>query len=97
MGKYKHGKPEGKGRYEWKDGGYYEGEFLRGMREGKGVWVDSNGTTYEGTYRCIQVQVNLRKILSMGKAQRRISRGRSSKESSTGERRCRGRSSRAQR
>lgn len=29
-----YGKPEGKGKYEWVDGTYYEGEFKSGYRDG---------------------------------------------------------------
>lgn len=43
------------GRYEWKKGGFYEGEFMKGLREGKGIWVDENNVKYEGTYKYILV------------------------------------------
>lgn len=53
------------GRYEWKKGGFYEGEFMKGLREGKGIWVDENNVKYEGTYKYILVQVLLKLISSM--------------------------------
>ncbi|TXJ04845.1 MAG: hypothetical protein E6Q26_01495 [Acinetobacter sp.] len=29
---YENGKPHGKGRYDWHEGSYYEGMFVKGLR-----------------------------------------------------------------
>lgn len=44
---------EGQGKYTWKDGSFYVGEFVNGLRHGYGVWRSSEvgGDTYEGNYK----------------------------------------------
>ena len=38
-GEFKNGLPEGTGRYTWKNGNYYDGNWLHGKRDGHGVMV----------------------------------------------------------
>ena len=38
----------GKGRFDFQDGSYFEGEFLNDFITGKGVYLASNGDRYEG-------------------------------------------------
>ena len=40
----------GKGKYSWKDGSCYEGDWVNGKREGFGVYYYSSGDWYEGTF-----------------------------------------------
>ena len=42
------GKMEGYGRYEYGDGGAYEGDWVDGFMHGRGVYVFPNGNVYEG-------------------------------------------------
>ena len=40
----------GRGRYEWKDGRFYEGDWLNGKMHGRGTYIWTDGRKYEGEY-----------------------------------------------
>jgi len=40
----------GKGRYEWPNGDYYEGDFINGERSGKGILKFASGSSYTGDF-----------------------------------------------
>jgi hypothetical protein len=44
------GRPEGKGKKIYSDGGWYEGDWAHGERHGEGVKVDASGDRYEGEW-----------------------------------------------
>ena len=44
-------KPHGKGKYFFKNGGIYEGEFKNGLREGKGIMEYKTGKKYDGEWK----------------------------------------------
>ena len=41
----------GKGRYVWKNGNRYEGDFINDKKEGKGIYFYANGDKYDGEFR----------------------------------------------
>lgn len=45
----------GRGRFNFKEGGYYEGEWVRDMKEGQGVLVNEDGTKIEGVWKRDQI------------------------------------------
>jgi len=45
------GKPNGIGKYEYKNGNIYEGTFSNGLYIGKGKIIYENGDVYEGTFK----------------------------------------------
>jgi hypothetical protein len=50
-GQYSKGQKMGRGRYEWSDGSYYEGEFLDSKFSGYGVYYFAEAEkTYEGQF-----------------------------------------------
>lgn len=51
FGQILNGKPNGKGKLEYKNGDVYEGDFLDGARNGQGVFRCEDGTIYDGTFR----------------------------------------------
>ena len=44
------GKRNGKGRYTYPKGGYYEGEWENGKYNGHGTHVDAKGRVYVGSW-----------------------------------------------
>lgn len=42
------GKKSGKGKYVWKDGSYYDGDWVDNKITGRGKYVWSDGRRYEG-------------------------------------------------
>lgn len=44
------GKKEGKGRYTFRDGSKYEGDFVQGERNGHGVHYKITGSRFEGSF-----------------------------------------------
>jgi hypothetical protein len=40
----------GKGRYEWADGRYYEGEYLNDKKHGFGEYFWTTGKIYQGEW-----------------------------------------------
>ena len=50
-GLLKDGKPEGKGKVEFKDGSIYEGDFHNGWRDGEGVHTFADGDVYAGSFK----------------------------------------------
>lgn len=44
---------EGQGKYTWKNGSFYIGQFSNGYRQGYGVWRSSitGGDVYQGNYK----------------------------------------------
>ena len=46
VGGFKHGKMNGKGRYEWVDGIVFEGYFHDNVAEGHGVYTLPDGARY---------------------------------------------------
>ena len=50
QGKYEKGKKQGQGKYVWKDGSYYEGDFKADNIEGEGVYFSKN-CTFRGQFR----------------------------------------------
>jgi hypothetical protein len=51
IGEFKNGKRHGCGRYEWKNGNYYDGSWKYGNREGYGRFDWSDGAYYVGNYK----------------------------------------------
>lgn len=60
VGQFKNNEHNGNGRYEFVDGGVYNGSFVKGLRDGKGTmnYVDNkehtcdvDGVCYEGEWR----------------------------------------------
>lgn len=49
-GDYREGKPNGKGKYTWKNIITYEGQFVEGYRHGKGIIKSPNGMKFEGDF-----------------------------------------------
>ena len=50
-GYFINGKFEGNGKYIFKDGSYYIGQWKNNLRNGKGIYYHSNGNIiYEGDY-----------------------------------------------
>jgi 1-phosphatidylinositol-4-phosphate 5-kinase len=49
-GEYRAGRPSGIGKYTWKGGVTYEGEFLEGYRHGKGVIKAEKYVKFEGIF-----------------------------------------------
>ena len=50
-GEWSHGQHDGRGIYEWPDGGRYEGEYRQGMRSGSGIlWLPGRGRCFDGTW-----------------------------------------------
>jgi len=48
-GNFVAGNLEGKGRFDYQDGSYYEGEFKEDRKQGKGIFVEADGATvYNG-------------------------------------------------
>ena len=46
------GKKNGKGKFTWSDGSYYEGDFVDGLFEGVGTYYfEENKKTYFGQFR----------------------------------------------
>ena len=43
--------PDGKGKFTYTNGSYYEGEFAHGVREGYGIFYWSTGDSYEGGWK----------------------------------------------
>ena len=44
-------KYEGTGKFFWKDGNFYDGQWLNGHKHGKGILFDKNGEIeYEGNF-----------------------------------------------
>eukprot|EP00350_Pseudokeronopsis_sp_OXSARD2_P009430 CAMPEP_0170565564 /NCGR_PEP_ID=MMETSP0211-20121228/79270_1 /TAXON_ID=311385 /ORGANISM="Pseudokeronopsis sp., Strain OXSARD2" /LENGTH=44 /DNA_ID= /DNA_START= /DNA_END= /DNA_ORIENTATION= len=41
---------EGKGKYTWPDGAFYEGDWSKDMMEGKGKLTQPDGSCYEGEF-----------------------------------------------
>jgi hypothetical protein len=41
-GRYANDQAHGKGKYLWRNGIFYEGEFVEGFREGNGVLIAPN-------------------------------------------------------
>ena len=41
---------DGTGKYTWKDGRYYEGEYLNDKKQGFGVFSWPDGRKYEGLW-----------------------------------------------
>jgi len=42
---------EGFGKYTWKDGRSYQGEYLNDKKEGYGVYLWADGRKYEGYWK----------------------------------------------
>ncbi len=52
MGQFWKGKKNGKGRFEWEDGSYYEGDFVDGMFQGYGEYYFADVKKfYRGEFR----------------------------------------------
>ncbi len=51
VGKWKHGKFHGKGKFSWNNGQEYEGEFKFGKKDGQGELTLSNGSKYIGEFK----------------------------------------------
>ena len=49
-GELLNGKPDGKGKLTFAEGGWYEGEWTEDEFNGYGVWHDENGNIYEGEW-----------------------------------------------
>jgi len=50
-GNFHKGQKVGRGRYEWSDGSYYEGDFENGMFSGHGIYFFADSDkTYEGDF-----------------------------------------------
>ena len=41
----------GKGKYTWPDGGFYEGDYINNVKEGNGRFKWANGKIYIGPFR----------------------------------------------
>ena len=41
---------DGKGKYIWKEGEIYEGEYRNGIKEGYGIFKWNNGKFYKGSF-----------------------------------------------
>lgn len=51
-GHFQEGKKNGKGKFEWDDGSYYDGDFVDGQFQGYGVYYFANlDKIYEGEFR----------------------------------------------
>lgn len=50
-GMFKNGFKHGKGKILYKDGSWYEGDWIYNKIEGKGNMVDNNGNSYEGDFK----------------------------------------------
>ena len=50
-GWWRDGSINGFGRYDYKDGRYYEGDFKNSLYHGKGIHYMSDGSKYEGNWR----------------------------------------------
>ena len=46
----KHNKREGRGRYTWSDGNYYDGDWHKDLKHGPGIFSWHNGEKYEGEF-----------------------------------------------
>ena len=55
VGEFKGGYPDGKGKYIWKNGDWYEGEWKKGLREGQGIMHliarDSKDSVLDGYWK----------------------------------------------
>lgn len=45
------GQKHGVGRYTWKDGSFYDGEWKNGERDGVGMYTYPSGGVYEGEWK----------------------------------------------
>jgi hypothetical protein len=51
------GKKQGKGKFQWADGSYYEGDFEDGLFHGEGVYVfKEQHKTYTGQFQDGKIQ-----------------------------------------
>ena len=50
MGEWFEDKQHGKGKENWPDGSYYEGEYKDGVKSGKGTFSWADGSTYTGDF-----------------------------------------------
>lgn len=42
---------EGKGRFDWYNGEFFNGQWMAGVKEGYGVWKSPHGDCYEGEWK----------------------------------------------